>query len=104
MSSKHDIMTAAITICLLASVVGLVLTHNENAAVMTALISALVGALGYWFARGGSIMAGQGTPDPSIVQPMVQAAVTAELNNLAQTPATGGVVGGKNNVSGSGGN
>lgn len=80
MSSKHDLLTAVITVVLI--VIGGFLIYTNHVTIAS-VGTGLLMILSYWFARGGAITAQQAQPD-------MATAVNMELNRIAQTPATGG--------------
>ncbi|MBX6362028.1 MAG: hypothetical protein IRZ03_18385 [Acidobacterium ailaaui] len=98
MSSKHDLLTAIISLALIALTAVLTLTHSLTGGIETGIVAGLSSMLAYWFARGGAIIsqnqAQQEQTPQNIDVAMLEPVVKAILDKLAQTPAENGDGGG----------
>lgn len=88
-TSKHDLMTAVMSIVVLVGIVALTITGHDSSAAMTGLLAGLGGLFSYWFARGGSAMTQQSQPTQTDITSQVANGVIQGVQQISQTPAQG---------------
>lgn len=88
MSSKHDIMTFAITAIILILTGVLDVTNHLGGTIQESLITGIGMLFSYWFARGGAITGSSTSTSTSDLESIVKTVVNDALTAAAQTPAT----------------
>jgi len=103
-TSKHDLLTAIMSILVLAGIVGLTMTGHDHSTAMAALLAGLGGLFSYWFARGGSAIAQNNQPTTSAVSQdittQVANGVVQGIQTATQTPAQTPAQGSAQNAAG----
>ena len=98
LQTKHDYLTALVSIALLAAFVVLDITNHLTGQTTTGFLTAMGAFATYWFTRGGSLIQSNPTATPSTSTPSVDPAVVSAVvdalgkQSAVSVPASSGQV------------